>query len=208
MSSFCSTERPGAVAVVVEFGLKDSPVEVTCKKILKIFFRNSWNFFLKLKNFVLKLLKIFEILEKFTCCGLVDFRCCSNSRCFAFAFRFAWHCSSGITTKIRDRFKSERNRKCVQKCKKKKKKKKIVYEKVQNRKEKEKKKNGKKKSKRKKNKRRQGGKNLTLGPHSDSVAFCQTTSLTFSPHVHIDITVAAVFTEVSGAFGNRATEKA
>lgn len=48
---------------------------------------------------------------------------------------------------------------------------------------------------------------LTFGPHADGETFFQSTLLTFSPHVHVDLAVVAVLALVHCVFGNAPPEE-
>lgn len=49
---------------------------------------------------------------------------------------------------------------------------------------------------------------LTFWPHSNTKAFLETTLLTFSPHIHINLTVIAIFALVHSILGDAASKKA
>ena len=48
---------------------------------------------------------------------------------------------------------------------------------------------------------------LTFGSHSDGETFLQTTLLAFSPHIHIDLAVLAIFTHVHNVLSHAPPEE-
>ncbi len=48
---------------------------------------------------------------------------------------------------------------------------------------------------------------LTFGPHTNAKALFQSTFLTFSSHIHINITMVSIFTLVNGVFCNTSSEE-